>query len=135
MFAINIFSSILSKIETSVLLKNINHKNENRKFLWLDKTFVSYYLISIMALNQNGKFLVKSSISCYLTLFMASKTKMESFHNFIRTLFLAFFLRFWFQNQNGTFLCLDKKFSYFFAWFMAIKFETGIFWDLIKLCF
>ena len=38
----------------SVLLKNIfytNHKTQNRKFLWLDKTFSSYYFASCMALK------------------------------------------------------------------------------------
>ena len=71
-----IFSSLLSKIETSVLLKMsflyTNHESQNGKFLWLDKTFVS----------------------CYLALFMASKTKTASFHDLIRTLFLVLLLRF-----------------------------------------
>ena len=45
-----IFSFVLSKIETSVLLKisflYTNHKCQNGKFLLLDKTFVSYYFAS-----------------------------------------------------------------------------------------
>ena len=50
-----IFSSLLSKIEMSVLLKIFflytNHKSQNGKFLSLDKTFVSYYFASLMALK------------------------------------------------------------------------------------
>ena len=76
--------------------------------------------------------LEKTFISCYLTLFMASKTKTASFHDLIRPLLLVLLLRFWPQNQNGKFLCLDKTFVLCsFAWFMDIKFETGIFGDLI----
>ena len=51
----SIFASLLSKIETSVLLKisflYTNHKSQNGKFLWLGKTFVSYYFASFMALK------------------------------------------------------------------------------------
>ena len=50
-----IFSSLLSKIEYSVLLKisflYTNHKSQNGKFLCLDKTFVSYYFALFMALK------------------------------------------------------------------------------------
>ena len=70
----------------------------------------------------------KTFISCYLVLAMASKTKTASFHDLIRTSFLAPLLCFCLQNQNGKFLCLDRIFILCsFAWFVAIKFETGIF--------
>ena len=50
-----IFSSLLSKNKMSLLLKNIffytNHKSQNRKFLWLGKTFVPYCFALFMALN------------------------------------------------------------------------------------
>ena len=45
------FSSLIAKIETSVLLKNILKNIQNWKFLWLDKTFVSYYFASFIALK------------------------------------------------------------------------------------
>ena len=114
-----IFPSFLTKIETSsVLLKKkilyASHKSWNGKFLCLEKTF----------------------ISCYLTLFMASKTKPASFHDLIRPLFLVLLLRFWLQNQNGKFLYLDKTFVFCsFAWFMDINFETGIFGVVIITLF
>ena len=78
----------------------------------------------------------KTFIPSYLALFMASKTKTASFHDFIRTLFLVLLLRFWLQNQNGKFLCLHKTFvPDSFVWFMAIKFEKGILWDLMETFF
>ena len=87
---------------------------QNRKFLWLDKTVLVILLCGFK--NQNGEFPWLSK-------------------NFV---FSGFFglLRFWLQNQKGNFLCLDKTFVPFsFARFMAIKFETGIFWDLIITLF
>ena len=50
-----IFSSLLrsSKIETSILSKIyfLYTNLKDRKFLWLDQTFVSYYFASFMALK------------------------------------------------------------------------------------
>ena len=84
------------------------------KFLYLDKTFMSYYR----------------------ALVMVSKTKATSFYDLIRTLSLVLLLRFWLQTQSGKFLCLHKTFVLCcFAWFMAIKFKKRIFWDLIKTLF
>ena len=41
-----------------------------------------------------------------------------------------------FKSQSNKFLCLDKTFApCSFAWFKAIKFETGIFLGLIKMLF
>ena len=81
----HIFSSLPSKIETSVLLKNIqyflytNHKSQNGKFLWLDnKTFVSFYF----------------------ALFIALKTKTGRFHALIRHLFLVILICLWLQNPK-----------------------------------
>ena len=85
-----IFASLLSKIETSVLLKiyflYTNHKSQNGKFLWLVKTFVSYYCVPFMASKP------KQEVS--MPLFMASKTRTASFHDLIRTLFLVLLFRF-----------------------------------------
>ena len=55
-------------------------KNQNVKFLWLDKFFVSYYF----------------------ALFMTSKTKTASSYDLIRPLFLV--LVYGFNLQQGTFL-------------------------------
>ena len=145
-----IFSLLRSK-RRYYLLKNIFlyaiHKSQNGKFLWLDKTSVSYYFALCMTLktktgcfllfcfvydfkNQNRKFLFlgKTSIFCYHALLMVSKTKTTSFHDLVRTLFLVLLLCLWLQKQNGKFLCLDQAFVLCsFAWFMAIKLETGIF--------
>ena len=48
-------------------------KAKNENFLWLDKTFASFYFASLMTKNQNEKFLCldKTFISCSLALFMA----------------------------------------------------------------
>ena len=75
---------------------------------------------------------------------MASKIKMASFHDLIKTLFLVLLHHFGLQNQNDMFLCLDKTFvPCSLAWFMAInscsftlfmasKTKTGSFYDLIR---
>ena len=55
-----------------------NHKSQNKKFPWLDKTFVSYYFVSFMTL----------------------KTKTKSFYPLIRHLFLAILLCLCFQKQK-----------------------------------
>ena len=93
---------------------------------WYDFCFLLFYFIYGFK-NQNRKFLCleKTFISCYLALFMASKTKTASFHDLIKTLFLVLLLRFWVQNQNGKFLCFDKTFlPCSFAWYMAIRNEN-----------
>ena len=73
----------------SVLLKisflYTNHKDQNRKFSWFDKTsaiLFSYYFASFMALKTK----TKTFISCYLVLFMALKTKIASFHDFTHSM-------------------------------------------------
>ena len=55
-----------------------NHESQNKKFLWLDKTFVSYYFDSFMAL----------------------KTKTGSFYALIRHLFLVILLCLWLQKPK-----------------------------------
>ena len=88
--------------------------------------------------NQNGKFLCldKVFISCYLSFFKASKTKTASFRNFAWlswTLFQVLLLRFWLQNQNGKFLCLDQTFvPCYFTWFMGYKIRNMNFLRLYK---
>ena len=112
-----ICSSILSKIKTSVLLKNIFSLYKSQK----PKREVSMAWYDL--------------VSYHFALFMASKTKTASFHD-LRTLFLVLLLRFWLQNQSDKFLCLNKRFApRSFAWFMAITFKRRIFWDLIKTLF
>ena len=60
------------------------------------------------------------------------KAKTRSLYVSIRHLFLAILLCLWLQNQNSKFLCLDKAFvPCSFTWFMAIKFETGVLWNLL----
>ena len=80
---------------------------------------------------------------------MASKTKMASFHDLIRTLFLVLLLDFWlktkkasclffclvysYKARNGNFLRLNKNFvSCFFTSFMASKTKIVSFYDLIR---
>ena len=61
-----------------------NHKNQNGKFLWLDKTFVAYSFASFMAL----------------------KTKTERFYSLIkliRHLFLLSCFVYGFKNQTASF--------------------------------
>ena len=79
---------------------------------WQDFYFLLFCFVDGFK-NQNRKFLCldKRSSSCYLTLFMATKTKMKNFHDLKRTLFLVLLLHFWIQNQNLKFLCLDKTFN------------------------
>ena len=104
-----IFSSLLSKIERSVLLKNIfslyKSKSQNGNFLWLDKNFVSYYFASFMTL----------------------KTKTSSFYdnkNFASGSFNSSLT----SKPKRQFLCFDKTFvPCSFPSFIAIKFEMGIF--------
>ena len=77
------------KIETSVLSKlyflYANHKSQNGKFDWLDKTCFLLFCFVYSFKNQSGKF-------PWLK----------------RTLLLVCLLCFWLQNQNDKFLCLDK---------------------------
>ena len=112
-------------------------KAKNENFLWLDKTFVSFYFTS----------------------FMTWKTKTGSFYALIRHLFLVLLLCSWLKKLKQvlwlnksfvsgsftSFLTSKTKAASFcalitfipcpFAWFKAIKLETGIFWDLIKILF
>ena len=90
---------------------------------------VSYCFASFVTLKTKaGSFyaLIRHLFLILLCL-CSQKTKTASAYGLIRTFFLVLLLRFWLQNQNGKFLCIDKTFvSCSFAWFMAIKFETGI---------
>ena len=106
-----LFSSIHDRNMSIIFFIYTNHdESQTKKFLYLDKTFVS----------------------CHLALFMASKTKTASFHDVIRTLFLVLLLRFWLQNHKSKSLCLVKAFvPCSFPWFMAIKFKRGVFWNLL----
>ena len=94
------------------LLFYLRSKSPQNGFLWLDKTVLVILLYGFK--NQNGEFpWLSKNFVCFFGL-----------------------LRFWLQNQKGNFLFLDKTFvPCSFAWFMAIKFETGIFWDLIITLF
>ena len=95
-------------------------------------TTLSFFLFFIQIIKaKTGGFygLIRTLFLIILLCLRLQKPKRQV----IRTLFLVLLLCFWLQHQNVKFLCLNKTFvPCSFAWFMAIKLETGIFWDLIK---
>ena len=100
-----------------------NHKRQNGKFLWLNKTYVSFFLFFL--------FLFAS--------FMALKIKTGSFSALIRHLFLVILLCLWLQKQKWQvsvtlfdFLELCFRFFYFVSDF---KIKTASFYALIRRLF
>ena len=131
-------------------------KNQNGKFLCLDKTFISCYLALFYGFkNQNDKFpwLNKNFVFGSSTSFLTSKPKSLCLdiwslffclvygykignRNFlwdlIKTLSLDLLLCLWLQNQNHKLLWLDK--TLFLVFFMDLILNKGSFYNLQDVC-
>ena len=133
-----IFSSLLSLLLkiTFSLYKSSKSKQEV-SMAWKDLCFLFFCFVNDFK-NQNKKFLSldKTFVSCYLTLFMVSITKTTHVHHLLRTLFLVLLLCFWLKTKTATFCALKRHLhlvSLLRLWLQKPEPEVSMTWNL-KIC-
>ena len=102
-----------------------NHRSQNGKFLWLDKTTVSYYFASLMALKSTRSFY---ALIRHLFLVIQPSILLQNPKQQVSIIFWFFSLVSDFKTNTASFCTLIRHlFLFSYASFMAMKFKMGIF--------